>query len=334
MSVNSSSKPVVSFGKMIEFLLNNNVYVVVAGVLAAGSFLLLNWGNNENAKKTQEEITTATDEIIKEAVQNATTQTVSKLATSTETLIAQSESAVKDITDYTTQIKEQINDELRIIETATKKLENLTENQEILVQVEYVFVYDTEAHVSEREDIYADMQFELTTNNFYKLKLISDEHHSEFASENNSFQIFDQRLDGGTNIEETFINGWSYREMANVEYPQKFRVNYLLDAHRIGFVLNDMDKGDKIVFSIRKRTSEGNNSVKKKWSIKKSPYVTGFSNLVQKDPDSWPKGRLDLKIKLRNGRTFVCKSTFTFFLGEQPDYGFYNEAEIVDIMEP
>lgn len=325
MSVNYGGR------KVIEFLLNNNVYVIIAAVLAAGSFLLLNWGNNENAKASQQEIKASTNKIVKEAVNRATDQTATKLNTATETLIDKTTEAVGEITEYTGEVREQLNAEMQIIERATKNVENITENQEILLQMEYMFAFE-DGHTGNL-DFYTDIKFELTNNNFYELKLTSDGFTSEFASENNSFQVFQERLDGGQNIEKSFVNGWLYRELAGESNPQSFRINYLLKANKLGFRLNEMNVGDLVEFSILKRTS-GNKIIKKPWRIEDNTLLYGFASIVIFDESSWPKGSMSIRVKLKNGRSYLCEIDQINFHGEIPDYGFYANAKIIDIDEP
>lgn len=313
--------------KMIEFLLTNNVYIWAAGALAFISFLLLNWGSSKSAENTQQNITNST----KIEVQNAIKEIVEA---STDAIKLETENAVKDITILTDEMKNSLNHELSLIDSATKNLKNQIENQDILVQVEFSLKYKHD-EPGLREDFYSIMQFELMNNNFYELKLISNGFNSIFSSENNSFQVFDERLDGHNNIENSYLNGWSYSEMASIQNPQKIRVNYLLRTNKIGFIIDDIKLGDIVEFSIRKRTSSKTNTVKKPWNPTNSPFVDGFASFVIKDDaSSWPKGSIQVNIKLRNGSILKCKTIKTNFLGEIPNYGFKSVCEINEIYKP
>lgn len=120
--------------------------------------------------------------------------------------------------------------------------------------------------------------------------------------------------------------------------PQTYRVNYKLNARKLGFLLDEMKVGDSIEFSLRKRISDPVKNRKigplpKKLNDGKPQYSTiSFKSFENGRNNQNIHSKMDLRIKLINGRIYKCKSYYTTTLGNSR-YGVSQKTKIVEVID-
>lgn len=302
-------------------------YVIIAGVLALGSFILINWYNKMAADDTQEEINNLVEQAV-DSIQNQVATTVNELR----------DSVLTQIKDRTDSIMLDLENQKQSISSTTKGLSNLLENRDILVMVEYIFKNTVENVDATSQEFYDQMFNELTNGNSYELKLKSDGKKAAFGSMNNFFQLFYEELHSefGT-IDETYANAKLSGDSKWAFNPQVIRVNYSMEFQSLGFSLKELKVGDKIQFVLRKTHIAGledKSSLFYRRKQSRDYFRNSFLNF-NKHAGVLPQGSIKIKLMTRDGTIYECKNIQTNTLSSlDPDYGIYTEQSIEKIIKP
>nr|WP_288935859.1 hypothetical protein [uncultured Allomuricauda sp.] len=327
----------IFYGRNLLDYVKKNDYIIYAGLLALMSFVVINWGNKKASERSQKEITEATNKIVEDAVGQATKEIQNEVKAITEKSTGD---AVKQITDDVGKIKEELDDQLQLIDAATEKLTNLQENHDILVQIDFEFFLDEEDGELDKDTFYDDMREQLTQGKFYELQLISNNQKTIFASEIQSFLPYDEDNTHGDrfDIDDRFISAFKLLYTHPHAYnPQPLRLQFVLDMRSSNFLLTDLKKGDNVELLLFTKgvSAMDEYSVVRKRIQRKTYFQFGFGPFVATEgTDKWPKARMKTIIKLRNGTVLNCGYAKTSSLETGEDNGFHAKSEIVDIIKP
>ncbi|WP_147415942.1 hypothetical protein [Ulvibacterium marinum] len=317
----------------MDFILN--YYLIIAVILTGLTFLLVKYGEKRSAKRTKEEITRATDSIVKEAVQ----KTVEELKTSTDTLLLKTDGAVDTIIQQAQDLADKTSNQIELLEVATQKLGNHLEYQEVLVRTKYSFHHKNAIANDKRHIFFNILMYLLTNDNYYSLRIKSPEGSIvQFVSDNNTFIWISDEVDPNVGeLKDYFFNAGTYLYGAEESNPQVVHVNYLLNALRLEFGVNEIEIGDTLEFSLRKLqpTRRYATFIPSSSRIdklrKENPSFDNFSSFSGLDGD--PKVEVRLIFKFRNGKEVLCKVFNQSPSGTNMEYGITIKAKIVEIID-
>lgn len=313
------------YKKNIVEIIPGEGYILLAAVMAFASFVLLQKGTKAEAEKSSEQ----TNDLVKSAV--------NKIDSSATQLAKKTEGTVELITAHAGKVKDELDAKLLMIDAATAKLTNLQENQDILVQVDFELLHDQNDHDLDTDSYYFDFRDQITEGNYYELKLISDKKESTFASEIYSFLPYNESMTDTDkfNLDERFISAYKVLYTHPHAYDiQPLRVQFVLEMRSSNFNMEDLRKGDMVEFLLHKKGSNmaDEKSLVSRRRRSRDYFKGGFESLFGiEDESKWPKSRLQMTIRLRNGLVLKCEKGKTNILGTDVDSGFYSTAKIIEV---
>lgn len=312
--------------KLQEFLDRYSI-IFAAGLLGATSFVLINWFTKKSADDALTKITDSTTTIVDRAMGKATEDIQKEVTNITKESM---KNAVKEMKGYTKKAKKDLDGQLKLVRKATSELENWVSNQSILVQMQYSIERaprgQSELEISPFH--IKHVRDQLMEGNLYELVLKSNNSQSIYYSEGNKFGLIRELDEKPANMDENFTN--SYKEVKGLVNlnPQKISINFMLGAINLGFQVNDMKVGDLVEFKVEKIAAE--ETLNKRRLDDPEYFKHGFQFFSLNDNSGWPKTSVDMKIRLRNGRSFDCKLKSTSIVGDDFS-GLKSIAEIVKI---
>lgn len=305
---------------LMDLLKDPYVWIIFfAALLGAASLIIIHVTNRNSAEESKKEITN----VLKET----TNSTILKITEATDTLVEKSKDASEKITTTISKANEKLNKQLKSIESATENLKNQIENQEILIQLEYSFDIIDSNIASDGIPIMDKMINQLSKNNYYQLKLITEKgEKSLFKSSINSFDNFNEEEYGAEFLKDAFAPVLIIDEFGLISH--RFIMKIPMKTVNLSFLFNDIKTGDNLEFVLTKdldKARDDENPV----TISSHTLNGSFTPFVHpKLPNEIIVGNIDLSIRLRSGKVIQSKTIKCELVGTTASIGFRYFAEI------